>query len=220
MTNHWAEAHGGLRGSTFLTLAAAAYLAAAVLHVAARLQNPNTPGPSDPLFMVALMAWDATLFLLGTGFLWTGINPVLGRFGIGLGIFIYLQAGYLLFSLVTGNPLPIPPSALTAGRTFLLAAFAVVEGRALGRGTALLLGLTAGAQFGQVMLRGLANWPRLEQPAETVLGAMFMASSAVAMLAVGRAVRRQENAWALDHGPHSAARFSDFNNPQHEWNRR
>ncbi len=124
MTDHWAEANGGLRGSTLLRLGAVAYLLAAALHVAARLLAPEGATPSDPMFMIALVVWDLTLFLLATGFFWTGIHPFLTRTGLGLGLFLYLQGGYLLLSLVTGHPYGLPPSMLTVGRTFLLAVFA------------------------------------------------------------------------------------------------
>lgn len=219
MTSHWADANGGLRGSTFLAVGAAAYLLAAALHVGARWQAPDTVGLGDHLFLAALLTWNLTLFLVATGMLWTGIHPFMGRFGIGVGLFIYLQAAYLLFSLIMRAPQVVPPSALTVGRTFLLAAFALVEARNIGRGAALLLGLAAGGQFVRVLLRTLGTWPPLEQPAETILSALFMAATAVALLAVARSVRRQEEQWAQNHTQHQTSRFADFNNPQHDWNR-
>jgi hypothetical protein len=219
MTDHWAEANGGLRGSTFLRLGAVAYLLAAALHVAARLLAPEGATPSDPMFMIALVVWDLTLFLLATGFFWTGIHPFLTRTGLGLGLFLYLQGGYLLLSLVTGHPYGLPPSMLTVGRTFLLAVFAIIEWRNIGRGPALLLGITAGLQFVRVFLRGLDIFPPLPQPGEAVLSAVFMSATAVAILLAARAIRGHEGEWALAHAPNRNARFAAFNNPQHDWNR-
>lgn len=219
MTDHWQESGGGLRGSTFLRLGAYAYIGAAGLHVAARLTSPQLADPGQPVFMAALVVWDLTLVLLATGFLWTGIHPFMTRFGIVVGMYIYAQAAYLLLSLITRTPLPVPPGMVTLGRTFLLAVFAAAEARNIGRTAALLLGVPAGLQFIRVFGRGMDILPPLAQPGEAILSALFMVTTACGIYLAATAVRRHEQEWSLATASSRHARFAEFNNPQHQWNR-
>ena len=218
MTDLWNEANGGLRGSTFLRIGGAAYLIAALLHFSARMMVPDATGPDDPFFVVALLAWDFSLFLLAAGFFWTGINPFMSRFGIGLGLFITAQAVFLLIALVTSNVFPIPPATLTVGRTLLMAVFALVERKHLGRWTALALGLASALQFLRVFLRVMEIFPPLDMPWDAVVSTLIMVITAGAVYSVGNAVRRHEESWALANAPLGPSQFKDFNNPHHDWN--
>lgn len=218
MSNHWNEANGGLRGSTFLRAGAIAYLIAALAHFGARVLVPGATGPDDPYFMAALLLWDGALFLLAAGFLWTGFHPFMSRYGIAVGLFIGLQALYLLVSLVSRTTMPIPPSAITVGRTLLVGVFAIVEFNNLSRQAALLLGLGSALQFSRVLARGFGVWPDLGQPLDPALSAFFMVVTAGGLYLVSRSVYRHEETWALANQPMRNAKFSEFNNPQHSWN--
>lgn len=215
MTSQWAEANGGMRGSTYLRAGAIVYFLAALLHFTARLLVPGADGPDHHYFLVALVVWDLALFLLAAGFFWTGVHSFLSRFGIVLGLFILGQAAYLMLSLTTRNTYPVPPSVLTLGRTLLLALFAFIERDYIGRKVAAVLGIVSGLHFLQVFLRSMGLWQPLEQPWQAALSALFMVITAGAIYAAGIAVRRHEEIWARAQVPDRMARFNNFNNPHH-----
>ena len=205
MSDHWSEANGGFRSSLFLRSGAIAYFLAALIHFTARLIVPVDHGPEDPLLLASLLSWDLALFLLAAGFFWIGIHPFLTRYGIAVGLFITAQAVFLLASLATG----------TVGRTMLIAVFAIVEARSIGRKTALVLGITSGLQFLRVLLRNLELWPTMGLPWDAILTASFMVITAGAVFALGNAIHAHEETWALANLPQRHASFDDFNNPQY-----
>jgi len=215
MSDHWSEANGGFRSSLFLRSGAIAYFLAALIHFTARLIVPVDHGPEDPLLLASLLSWDLALFLLAAGFFWIGIHPFLTRYGIAVGLFITAQAVFLLASLATGKPPSIAPSVLTVGRTMLIAVFAIVEARSIGRKTALVLGITSGLQFLRVLLRNLELWPTMGLPWDAILTASFMVITAGAVFALGNAIHAHEETWALANLPQRHASFDDFNNPQY-----
>lgn len=215
MSDHWNEANGGLRGSFFLRWGALAYALAAMVHFGARLLAPGAMGPENKYFLVALLVWDAALFLVAAGFLWTGINPILSRYGIAPGIFITLQAVILLLSLINTQALILPPAALTLGRTLLVGLFVLVERMHLSRGAILTLGLGPLLQFLRILLRIFGFMSPLAQPWEAILSAVFMLITAAGIYLVSRDVHRHEETWARASLPKRGARFAEFNNPLH-----
>jgi hypothetical protein len=219
MTDHWAESGAGLRGSAFLKLGAAVYLITAGLNLIGKLILPGGADPGNPLFLGAMLVWGLTLFLLGTGFIWTGFQPVMGRLGIAVGLFFYLQGLFLMIALIAPAAMPFPPSILSVGRTFLLAIYAVAERGRLGRSAALPLGIISSVQFVRVFLRNLDVWPLMDHTIEAALTAIFMTVTAWAVFAVGKSVHRLEDEWGLANSHPQRSRLAEFNNPQHNWNR-
>nr|MEE4268722.1 hypothetical protein [Candidatus Krumholzibacteria bacterium] len=217
MSDHWNEANGGLRGSTFLRWGALAYAIASLAYFCSRLLISGPLGPDNPYFLMSLLTWNMALFLVGAGFLWTGINPFLSRYGIGVGLFIGLQAVYLLISIISPKLLVLPPPVLTVGRTFLVGLFAVVEWKHLTRSGALLLAAGSFLQFIRVFLRGIGVWETMPMPWDPALSALFMMITAGGLYMVSRDLRNHEEVWARGNLPMRNAEFASFNNPQHHF---
>ncbi len=217
MVDHWKEANGGLRGSTFLRWGALAYAIASLAYLCSRLLISGPLGPDNPYFLMSLLTWNTALFLVGAGFLWTGIHPFLSRCGVAVGLFIVLQAIYLLFSLISPRLLVFPPPVLTVGRTLLVGFFAVVEWKHLTRAGALLLTAGSFLQFFRVFLREFGIWETMPLPWAPTLSALFMLITAGGLYMVSRDLRRHEESWARANQPMRNAEFASFNNPQHHF---
>ena len=104
---------------------------------------------------------------------------------------------------------------LTAGRLLALTVFAAVTARQLGQRSALVLGVTAGLCLAKTLIRVLI--PAADGGA--VADAILLLALAVAIVLAALRLRRVEDEWAREHYPGGKSDFSEFNNPQHEWNK-
>lgn len=216
--DYWGETHGGLRGSTLLRLASLIILLGAGLNASL----PWLPLDADLLQnvvpRVGWLCWISGLWLMGAGFIWIGINPILSRFGLLVGLIHVVQGLFLLLALFQGLWTNFPPAALSFGRLLLLILFVGVEAREIGRRTALVVGLACGLIIAKISARILGYLGDLTWDMRTVLDSALLALLAVAIWVLASSVRRCERSWAKQQYQDSSAGLNDFNNPQHPWN--
>lgn len=215
----WTEANGGLRGSPFLRWGAVGYFLSSLIYFLVPALSSQPLGPGNPVFLAAISFWVVTLMVIGSGFIWTGIHPFMSRFGIAVGVYAFLQAGYLILSLIKPELLAFPPSILTMGRTFLVGLFALIERRYIGPKATWLLGLGSALQLVRVVLRAVGPYPSFPPALETIISTTFMAITALGLWLAARAIHKQEMTWAKANQPQRNAHFTDFNNPGHRWNK-
>ncbi len=207
----WREAHGGFRGSVMLMAGALLLGAAASLALGAAADGDKGGG----LEMAAWLVYVLGLGVVGLAFAWTCVPGILPRAGLAAAVLHVAHATYLLVILYGRSTAFLPPVALTGGRLLALAVLAVVAVRQLGRRSALVLGTAAVLGLGKVGLRSVA--PRFDGGA--VADAALLLLLAAALVVTARRLRRLEDDWARDHHPGGRSDFSEFNNPEHEWNR-
>jgi len=211
----WGEINGGLRGSTLLRGGAVVSITAALLNVGAEV----FPHLNDPLVTLAWLLWIAALGLMGAGFMWVGVQPFYTRYGWVIGIFFAINALYLMGVLFAGIRPPVPGVSLSIGRALLLLFFAMVEKKDLRPGPATALILIALLQFLKIGVRLAGYWPELTPLLDAGLDAALVVGTAVVIFLVGGSIRRAENMWAREIASQRHGVFSDFNNPEHDWNR-
>ncbi|MDX2472504.1 MAG: hypothetical protein QNL91_02250 [Candidatus Krumholzibacteria bacterium] len=216
--NHWAELESGFRGSSILRLGALATAGGALINLGAQVLA-GAGEPSTPITIVAWLLFILGLWSLAGGFIWVGSHPFLTRFGFVVGALHAAQGIQLLLLLFTFTAVPIPPISFTVGRLLAIIIFVVVEKKWLGSRTRLLLGSAAGLLLTKAAGRALGYWPELGTPFEPLLDAMLLLYLTAGMLHLATAVRHQENDWAETVYNTGHADFSDFNNPEHEWNK-
>ena len=209
--DHWREAHGGFRGSHMLAGGAGLLAVAAALALAAQAG----PGEGPGLQMAGWLVYVLGLGVVGLAFAWTCIPGILPRAGLATAVLHVAQGTYLLVILYGGSTAVLPPVALTAGRQLALVVLAVSAAAKLGRSVALGLGAAAALGLGKACLRSLA--PGFD--GGTIVDAAVLLLLAAALLVTARRLRRLEDEWARDHYPGGRSDFSEFNNPQHDWNR-
>lgn len=207
-SDDWREAGGGFRGSHLLLTGAALLAGGALLALVGGLGG-------DALIEAGWLAYLAGLAVTGLGFGWSGVPGILPRFALAVAALHLAQAGYLLLVLYGGAQAAFAPTSLSAGRLAAVVVFAVVAAPRLGTRAASALGGAAGLGLARTLARTL--WPSLD--GGPVLDATILLALATALAATGRRLRGLENAWAREHHPGRRADFSQFNNPQHDWNR-
>lgn len=211
--DEWGEAHGGLRGSLLLQAGAVLAAISLLVETGSRILVPDLETGPWGVTAGAWLGWIASLAILGLGFLWTGMNPVLSRFGLVVGAFHLLQAAFLLVRIFTEVHLAIPPRTMAVGRLVLLLLFALQERPYLGtRGSRLLMGATA-----LVLAKTMAAVWGYPAGLGVVGDAMwdFVPSLllALALYHTGDLVKRREDAWAEGFLAEQGSGFEDFNNP-------
>lgn len=204
----WREAGGGFRGSHLLLAGALLLAGGALLALLGRLGG-------EGLVEAGWLAYLAGLGVTGLGFGWSGIPGILPRFALAVAALHLAQAGYLLLVLYGGAQAPVAPTALSVGRLAAVVVFAAVAAPRLGTLAARGLGGAAGLALARTLARVI--WPSLD--GGPVLDATILLVLATAIAVTGRRLRGLENAWAREHHPGRRADFSQFNNPQHDWNR-
>ena len=90
-----------------------------------------------------------------------------------------------------------------------------VAARQLGQRSALVLGVTAGLCLAKTTVRILIPGADGGAAADAVL----LLALAAAIVLTARRLRPVEDDWARQHYPGDKTDFSEFNNPQHDWNK-
>ena len=218
-TDFWAEASGGVRGSSLLRLGALLMCLAALLNGAGTALQPSQSLLGIRILKVAWLLWIGDLWLVGAGFIWIGLNPVLSRIGLATGLLHLFQGLFLLLTLFANLRLPVTNTALSTGRLLAIVLFAIVERRTLpGRQVAVLI-LAAGLLQAKLVLRTLTVLREMPEVWLMSLDVLLLLGLGLALLGVAASVRREETWWAEEQYQARATGFSAFNNPQHPWNR-
>jgi hypothetical protein len=204
----WREAHGGFRGSHLL-LAGSGLLAGGAL-----LSLAGAAG-SDGLVEAGWLAYLLGLGVTGLGFGWSAIAGILPRIALAAAVLHVAQSAYLLVILYGRLDPPVSPVAVTVGRLAAVLAFVAIGAPRLGRPVAWALGGTTGLALARTLARAM----RPDLDGGPVLDATILLVLGTALAATGRRLRALEDAWAREHNPGRRSDFSEFNNPQHDWNR-
>lgn len=206
--DHWREAQGGFRGSRLL-------LAGALLLTAGALLSLLGTAGYGRLVEAGWLAYLLGLGVAGLGFGWSGVAGILPRVALAAAALHVAQAAYLLFILYGRAQPPVAPVALTVGRLAAVLAFVAVAAPRLGTRAAWVLGGAAGLALGRTLVRVL--WPAAD--GGPVLDAVILLVMGTAIAVTGRRLHALEDAWARAHHPGRHSDFSEFNNPQHDWNK-
>ena len=212
-TDEWSTAHGSLRGSTLLKVGAVLAAVSILVETGGRL----LPGPTAwDLSIIAWTGWSLALITLGLGFLWVGMNPVLSRVGIAVGIIHLIHAALLVTRIFAQLPFTFSPKVLVTGRLLLIAVFALVEARELGTRTSRLLLAAAILVLVKAMLPVFGF-----DPDPGVLGGFLRDCVPAIILALaiyhtGDAIHRCEDTWAGHQVSRTGSGFDDYNNPFNE----
>lgn len=213
VADEWSAAHGSLRGSTLLQVGAVLAAMSVLLETGRHL----LPGPTAwDLGIVAWTGWALSLVTLGLGFFWVGLNPMLSRVGIAVGIVHLLHAGLLLARIFAQVPFPFSAKILVVGRLLLLGTFALIEARELGTRTSRLLVAATTVVLLKAMLPVFGV-----DPDPGALGGFLRDSVPAVFLALavyrtGGVIRERENAWASQQVSSTSSGFDDYNNPYNE----
>lgn len=206
--DHWREAQGGFRGSHLLLAGALLLMAGALLALLGAAGN-------DGLVEAGWLAYLLGLGVTGLGFGWSGVAGILPRVALAAAALHIAQAAYLLLILYGRAQPPVAPAALTVGRLVAVLAFVAVAAPRLGTRAAWVLGGAAGLALARTLVRVL--WPAAD--GGPVLDATILLVMGTAIAVTGRRLRALEDAWARAHDPGRHSDFSEFNNPQHDWNK-
>lgn len=210
----WRLAQGGFRGSHLLLAGAVALALGALLSLAGLNAAGGVTASRAAVVTVGWSAYILGLFLVGTGFGWTSMVGVLHRAGLVVAALNVFQAVYLLYAIYGRKLPPLDPAVLSVLRLASLAAFGVMAASAVGRRLSVALVIVAGAGC-------LKAATRVARPAvahSVVLDAALVLSLAVTLAFLARRLRRLEDDWARSNRGDRRTDFSEFNNPQHEWN--
>jgi len=210
----WTERYGALRGSSLLRSGAVAIFLAACLNFFSQLMV--TQMGETVLVTPAWVGWILGLWVLAGGFVWVGLQPILTRLGVLVGLFFFLNGLLLLLTLFLQIPPLIPLASMSLGRTFLLLVFAVREKDVIGERPMLMLVITASLLMGKTLLRLMDLMPSAGFPVDPALDATLVILLAVALFTLGNAVRSGENRWARESPSRHTLIFADFNNPDHD----
>jgi hypothetical protein len=211
----WREANGGFRGSHLLAGGTALLALGALLALVGLLVGGPDTGSRDGVVVAGWLAYILGLGLVGTGFGWSCIAGILPRAGLAVAVMHVLQSGYLLYMLYGRSQPPVSPVALTVGRLLAVIVFAILAAGALGPRTARILGVAAGLGLAKALLRVLV--PAADGGAGVDAAVLLVMAAAFAMAA--RRLRRIEDEWARNHNMGGRSDFSEFNNPEHDWNK-
>ncbi len=213
--NLWAEINGGMRGSTLLRAGAVLSILATGQLFAAGFLGQS----SGILINSAWLSWIAALFLLASGFFWIGVHPFLGRFGLGVGVFHFLN-GLFLFGVIFAEMNPFLPNAsFSIGRTLLLLFFVLIEKKHLRSLSLITLVVAAFLQLMKIGLRLSELLPSLGRIPDSAIDSGLLVLMGVALFLLGGDVKTAENKWAREMLANRATGFNEFNNPEHNWNR-
>lgn len=211
--DEWNEAHGGLRGSVLLRVGTVLAALSLLVETGSRILVPELESGPWGVTAGAWLGWIASLAVLGLGFVWTGMNPVLTRFGLVVGAFHLLHAAFLLVQIFTELELAIPPRSMAAGRLVLVLVFAVQEREYLGRRGTRLLGGAAALVLGKALAAVWGFPPALGTLPEALWDFLPALILAAALFHTATLVKRREDAWAEAFLDNRGAGFEDFNNP-------
>lgn len=211
-TDYWREAQGGFRGSHLLLGGAVLLAVGAVVSLVSGFVGAAA-GPG--IVEIGWLAYILGLLLAGLGFGWSGAAGVLPRAALGAAALHLAQSAYLLYILYGRSQPPVSPVALTVGRHVALLLFVAMAARPLGPGPVRALGAAAGLGLAKTLARVLV--PAAD--GGIVLDATLLLFMAAAIGVTTRRLRGLEDEWAREHHPGRRTDFSEFNNPEHDWNR-
>ena len=212
--NPWSEINGGMRGSILLRIGAVMTIVATMQNFGAAFMDEA----SGILVSSAWLCWIMALWFLAAGFIWIGVHPFLGRFGLVVGGFHFLNGLFLLGVLFGGVQPFLPSVSLSIGRTLLLLFFVMMEKKHLRSFNKTLLVVVALLQFLKISLRIMEVLPSWGAIADSGLDSLLLSLLAVAIFLVGKDVEFVENSWARELAANRSSGFGDFNNPEHDWN--
>lgn len=210
--DYWREAHGGFRGSRLLQAGAGLLGAGGLLSLAAALAGR---GAGDRLVEAGWVAYLLGLGVTGLGFGWPGLTGILPRVVLGAAALHVAQSAYLLVLLYGRSQPPVAPVALSVGRLAAVLVFVALAAGKLGRLATWALGASSALVLAKIMARLAA--PAADGGA--VLDATFILLLATAVAVTARRLRVLEDAWGREHDPGRRSDFSEFNNPEHDWNK-
>lgn len=211
----WGLAHGGFRGSHLLLPGAVALGLGALLSLAG-IGHADAASPlRASLVTIGWAAYVLGLILVGLGFAWTCLVGILHRSGVVTALFSLLQASYVLLALSRNTRPALDPAVISTVRLAALAAFALLAARAIGHRLALATAVTAGAGCLKAGARLLSR----RHDGSLALDAALVLGLAVALTLLAARLRRLEDEWARRNRGDRRSDFSEFNNPQHRWNR-
>lgn len=213
--DYWSEAQGGFRGSHLLLGGAVLLIAGALLALAAGAPAAGVPAPRAGLMVAGWLVYALGLAVTGLGFGWPVVAGILPRMALAVAAVHLAQAAHLLVLLSGRLEAPLSPTALTVGRLLALVLFAILATRRLGTRTAGTLGGVAGAALLKTLLRVMA--PAVD--GGPVVDAILLVALGVAIGALARRLRALEDVWAREHHHGHRTDFSEFNNPEHVWNK-
>lgn len=213
--DYWHEAQGGFRGSSLLTGGSVLLAAAALLAVIGLALGGGHPDFRAGVLVTGWLTYILGLGLVGLGFGWTCAAGILPRAGLAAAALHLAQAAYLLVVLYGRAQPPISPVVLTGGRLLALIVLAFAATRLLGQRTAVILGVAAGLSLTKTLVRLLVP----EADGGPAADAILLLVQALAFAATARRLRRIENDWAREHHRGGKSDFSEFNNPEHDWNK-
>lgn len=209
--DEWREAQGGFRGSHLL-LAGAALLACGAV---AGLAAGAGPAGSPTLAMAGWLAYLLGLAVTGLGFGWSGVAGILPRAALAVAFLHVVHSGFLLYVLYSRQQPPLSPSTLTVGRYLALLIFAVMARQPLGLLPSAGLAAAAALGLARTLVRVFAP---AADGGKLIDGIVLLAVGA-AIAITARRLRGLEDAWAREHRPARRSDFSEFNNPEHTWNK-
>lgn len=216
--NLWREIDGGFRGSVLLRAGAYASAVGVLVNLGAQVLAGDA-GPSLLLTIIAWLLYILALWLLAGGFFWVGSHPFLSRFGFLVSFFHAGHGVFLLILLFRLTEAPFAPVSLTVGRLIATLLFVIVEREWLPPRVQRLLAVSAGLLLLKAAGRSLGYLPDLGNPATPLLDAVLMLFLAAALLQLATVIRAEEDHWAEKIYNSGHADFSDFNNPEHAWNK-
>ena len=215
----WREVSGGVRGSRLLFFGALLLVAAALANVAGGLMRIYLPDSFVPVLKAAWLAWVGALWLVGAGFIWVGINPVLSRLGWVVGLLHVAQGLILLMTLFADIVVAVPNIALSLGRLLAIVIFAIFEKRFIGSRVAGPLIVAAMLLLAKIGAREASWLAALSEAWLTVIDGGMLVLLGWTLLRLAGEIRRCEDGWAEAQYHAKASGFNAFNNPEHPWNR-
>lgn len=211
--DEWAAAHGGLRGSALLRIGVYLAVASLLVETGGKVLIADLETGPWGVTAGAWLGWIASLAVLGIGFVFVGVNPVLSRFGVVVGAFHLVHAAFLLVRIFTDVHFPVPPRTMVVGRVVLLVLFALQERNYLGpRGTRLLAGAAAFVLAKSVAAAwGLpGDLGRLGDALWNLVPTLLLL---LALHVAADLIKRREDVWAEDFLAQQGGGFDDFHNP-------
>ena len=210
LADQWAAAHGGIRGSTLLRSGAVLSALAVLLESSGQLLGGTA---AWGLSITAWTIWTLALVALGLAYIWIGLNPVLSRVGIFVGVAHLLHAVLLMLRIFTSVELVVSPKAMVVGRLLLVVIFAARELKVLGRRTSGFLGGSALLVMAKAALPMFGVDPDLGVMVAFLRDTLPAVILALATYHTGEVIRRRETAWASAQGAGRTSGFEDYNNP-------
>ncbi|MFT5234249.1 MAG: hypothetical protein ACI9UQ_002292, partial [Candidatus Krumholzibacteriia bacterium] len=214
----WKEIEAGFRGSLLLKLGAIFSVVGSLGNLGAELLGGGD-GPAQAATTVAWVLYITGLWLFAGGFILIGTQLTMAKFSIVVGIFHAVQGVFLLILLFTFTQLPFPPISMTVGRLIAILILVFLERHLLPRRTRSILIWATGLQLTKATARALGIMSDFAAPIGPLVDTVFLIFLAAALMQLSVFARSEEDRWARQIFEAGHADFTDFNNPQHVWNK-